>query len=655
MGENMNGNAQLFNEHLNKSANFAIYEGLLNTKALSSEFKWIEFYERITEPLISTNKNTPLIGAYKIKDGYKRSNANVEEISALCFDLDSTKGRTFEEIVSLVCKYAGVVHTTHSHTKENPRFRVILALTEPISVQDFQKVREAFLFFNPELAGLIDKSCSDPSRAYYLFSYPKERENLAQCCVLYGEPINPKGLSIPKDPQYKQYEAPIKSTPSYEIPIAEGGRNSELARYVGGLIARGLDISETLSRAIEHNKTFLPPLDINEVHSVNRKIWNTHLNNQNKLPASQAEIEVTKSVGYSLIGAGNLLDTLPPPREWVIGDFLPKKIVAAMIAAGGTGKSILGLHIAASIASGTSLFATFFPSKPAKVIFISGEDDLAELHRRLYKVTQGLSTAVKDLISQNLFFLDLADSFELFTTKSPHQDAKITNVPSKICEAVKDIAGDDIGLVIIDPISRFRGGEENLATDTTRFVQALQQIRDQLNTCVLALHHVNKGAKTNGATQNNARGSSAFIDGVRLVFELNSLTPEDLKRKYGSVFSESRMLLLQSVKSNYGKPIDPIYLSRRDDGSLELQTVLPTDHQNKAILQEIKMSGLSKNQFKVQYGDAQGKFSLSEKALARKLEELESLGFLSISERKPMQITALGEELLSRHSAGTKN
>jgi hypothetical protein len=108
------------------------------------------------------------------------------------------------------------------------------------------------------------------------------------------------------------------------------------------------------------------------------------------------------------------------------------------------------------------------------------------------------------------------------------------------------------------------------------------------------------------------------------------------------------MLLLQTVKSNYGKPIDPLYLLRRDDGSLELQSMLPSDHQNKAILQEIKMSKLSKNQFKETYGDAKGKFGLSEKALVRKLEELKESGFLTIGERKPMALTDLGEELLNR-------
>jgi RecA-family ATPase len=632
-------------KHLNGRSDFALYENLKNTVAISDNLQWKELYERITAPIVSKNKDIPLLGPYKIEDGQRRSNQNVEKVSALCFDIDNSKGRSFEEIVRLVEQYAGVIHTTHSHTKDNPRFRIIFALCEQITVEKYSEVRNAFLFYNQELSSIIDVSCSDPSRAYYLFSYPPERNDLAQCFVLLGEPINPSRFYIPIESNIPKLKSAQLMNKVDDSPTTEGGRNNRLARYVGGLIAKGFEQNETLNQAIELNMTFIPPLDLDEVNEVNRKIWKTHAN---KLKPFDIRVDDPIKSSYKLVSAANFLNLIPPQREWCIKEFLPKKIVATMIAAGGTGKSILALHIAVAIASGTSLFAKYFPDKPAKVVFISGEDDLAELHRRLHKVTQGLGDSVKELVSNNLHFIDLADSFDLFTSKSAHQDAKITSVPSRICSAIINSIGDDVGLVIIDPISRFRGGEENLAADTTRFVQALQQIRDQLNTTVLTLHHVNKGARMNGATQNNARGSSAFIDGVRLVFELNSLSPEDLKRKYGSAFSESRMLLLQTVKSNYGKPIDPLYLLRCDDGSLELQSMLPTDHQNKAILQEIKMSKLSKNQFKETYGDAKGKFGLSEKALVRKLEELKENEFLIIGERKPMTLTASGEELLNK-------
>jgi hypothetical protein len=178
------------------------------------------------------------------------------------------------------------------------------------------------------------------------------------------------------------------------------------------------------------------------------------------------------------------------------------------------------MHIAVSVSSGSSIFGKYLPTSPSKVIFISGEDDANELKRRLHKVATNLPANINQNVKKNLHFIDLADSFELFTERSSKGEVSITKVPEKICSQIKAIVGDEVGLVIIDPISRFRGGEENLAADTTRFVQALQQIRDRLNACVLTLHHVNKQSGGNGVTQNNARGSSAFIDGVRLVYPM---------------------------------------------------------------------------------------------------------------------------------------
>lgn len=400
-----------------------------------------------------------------------------------------------------------------------------------------------------------------------------------------------------------------------------------------------------MQTVIEWNKTLIPPLEMAELIRTHENIWKIHTH---KHPYTEQEAVkvIAKKKSFNLIPAIKLLETDPPKREWVIQDFLPRKIVGSIIAAGGTGKSFLAMHIAVSVASGSSLFNRFQPTRPMKVVFISGEDDCPELQRRLHKAASFLPMHIRNNINVNLHFMDFADSFELFTAKTNKGEVSITDVPSLICEQINSEIGSDIGLVIIDPISRFRGGEENMAADTTRFVQALQQIRDRLNTCVLTLHHVNKQSGGNGASQNNARGSSAFIDGVRLVYQLNNLTDTEVEKMYGKSSLMPKLLTLQSVKSNYGRPIEPITLSRKDDGSLELFGMVAGDHQRKAILQEIRISGLSKTQFKDAYGNAKGKFALSEKALVKKLDEFVEAKLLVTPSRSPMFLTDLGQKML---------
>jgi len=637
----------LIQENLNIKSDFALFNNIKSIQANQAHKSLRSITKQLSTPIESNQKDTFLVGPYKLGPDGKRANQNIETVSALVFDIDEPKGYTFEDIVALTSDYFGVLHTTWSHTKDAPRYRLVIHLKKEIAACDFSEVRDNFLFFNPELASIVDTACKDISRAYYWFSYPPERSENAQCCVLMGNPINPRQFKTPATRGHG-----LNLLGAYNLPIAaliqggisEGSRNKNLASLIGSLIKNGASRHETYSTVMDWNKSLKPPLPIAEVERTHNSIWKTHVSKNPDHLIQDNVLLYQPSRTFDLIPAGNLLATLPPRREWVIENFLPSKIVAAIIAAGGTGKSYLAMHTAVSVASGTALFERYVPKYPAKVVFISGEDDTPELQRRLHKAVAGLSPQQVELINQNLHFIDLADSFELFTERTSKGEVDITQVPSMICDQIIKEVGPNIGLVIVDPVARFRGGEENLAADATRFVQALQQIRDQLNTCVLALHHVNKGAGT-GGNQNNARGSSAFIDGVRLVFQLNALLEPEIRKSYGNPLGLPQLLTLQSVKSNYGKPAEPMVLARRDDGSLELFDVVAKDHQQNDLLKEIEGCNLSKTQFKELYGGVKKKFGLAEKELLKRLEQLKQEGFITIPNRGAMTVTESGKKL----------
>ncbi len=641
------------NNVLNQEVKYPIsfYGNLTSTEAKTIEVTWDKVCTKLAEPIISDTKEVSLYGPYRLDDGATRSNNNVREVSWLVFDIDDAQGRLAQDIVNLVIDYDAILHSTWSHTKENPRYRLIINLLNPIPAKHFSTVRNGFLFFNAELASIIDKACSDPSRAYYLFSYPNERKDYAEYIVNKGRPLDTATCLMPTQsnaqPLVINTSTPISSVASGGL--IEGGRNNALTIFVGGLIGKGKSFNDSLSLALAWNETLLPPMDESEVIRTHQSIWKTHLRNHPEITSQTIAPVQAQSIvkQFTLVPASDLLASPPPPREWLLTEFLPKKIVASIIAAGGTGKSFLAMHIAVALAAGSSLFSKYIASTPSKVVFISGEDDKIELQRRLHSVTQGMPPNLIKSISSNIQFIDLADSFELFTYKPPSGEVSMTTVPVDLVNAIKQKLGDEVGLVIVDPVSRFRGGEENSAGDTTRFVQALQYIRDQLSATVLTLHHVNKGAKTNGSTQNNARGSSAFIDGVRLVYELNAISEEEVKKQFGASGLIPRLMTLNSVKSNFRKPIEPLTLAKKTDGSLELFTMQAGQHQKLAILQEIKASQLSKTQFKQTYGSATGKFGLSEKALVQKLDEYAKDGLINVSSRAAMQLTKSGESLLT--------
>ena len=638
---------QCLQQQLDVKNDFALFKNIKSITAKQAHKSLRNVTRQLSTPIESIEKDTLLVGPYKLGPEQKRANRNIESISALVFDIDEPKGYTFDDITALTSDYFGIVHTTWSHTQERPRYRVLIHLSEEISAADFVVMRDNFLFFNSELASIVDTACSDISRAYYWFSYPPEKANDAQCCVLMGSLLDPSNLKTPKYVDQARVESSIFQSQLQTIlqgGAAEGSRNKNLASFVGGLIKKGLTRIETYDEANRWNQKLSSPLPLDEVERTHNSIWNTHLRNNPSSDQGLSQTYIGNAKRFDLIPAAGLLATLPPKRDWVIDGFLPSNIVAAIIAAGGTGKSYFAMHTAVCVASGTSLFGRHQSKSPAKVVFISGEDDRHELQRRLHKVVAGLSPQARSLINQNLHFIDLADSFELFTERNSKGEMEITKIPGLICDQIISQIGLDIGLVIVDPAARFRGGDENFAADATRYVQALQQIRDKLNTSVLCLHHVNKGAGT-GGNQNNARGSSAFIDGVRLVFQLNALLEPEIRKSYGNPLALPPLLTLQSVKSNYGKPAEPMILARRDDGSLELFDVIAEDHQQNELLKEIEVCKLSKTQFKELFGGIKKKFGLAEKALLEKLEQLNREGLIAIPNRGVMTVTESGKKL----------
>jgi RecA-family ATPase len=303
--------------------------------------------------------------------------------------------------------------------------------------------------------------------------------------------------------------------------------------------------------------------------------------------------------------------------------------------------------MAVASASGGMFLDDFISEKPIKVVFISGEDDQNELNRRLRSAIKTFSNSYKDLVKQNLSFIDFSSSFELFTNKLSYGETTITETPAKLIEMIQGKLGDEVGLIIIDPVSRFRGGEENSAPDTTRFVQTIQLLSEQLNSTVLLVHHVNKNARINGTGQNNARGSSALVDGVRLVMELNALSDKEMKDQFNITPGTKELLSLSVVKSNYGKKIMPITVEKTDDGSFVPFRQERGDYRKIEVLKKIQEKPSTKTEFRDKFGGVKKYFALSEKALVSLLDEMEEAGLIKIPLRGNMEITELGLASLS--------
>jgi hypothetical protein len=115
---------------------------------------------------------------------------------------------------------------------------------------------------------------------------------------------------------------------------------------------------------------------------------------------------------------------------------------------------------------------------------------------------------------------------------------------------------------------------------------------------------------------------------------------------FGDLVTGRDVLSLRCIKSNYGKAPEPIYLQRRDDGTLSKLDQNPSETRERKLLEKIHEAGLTKSQFRDRFAGVSGEFGLSEKALVREIESLVSLGLVEAPDRNPMTVTETGR---SRH------
>lgn len=265
--------------------------------------------------------------------------------------------------------------------------------------------------------------------------------------------------------------------------------------------------------------------------------------------------------------AKHLLAMTPPPQRFVIEGMLPEPVAAAVVAPGSTGKSFFLMQIAACVTTGTPFMGQAIPN-PGAVLMYGAEDDESEMSRRLHAIAQEY-----EWDGDRLDIEELGERFYPFSCVG--QDNRLVKdgerVESKI-QGLIDTAGaiPDLRLIILDPVSRFRAGEENNNDDNTRFAEALEHIRQQTGVTVLVAHHSRKGS--DGDSVDDMRGGSAFSDALRFVATLSRPNEERAKLLGLEWADAKKMARYRVVKSNYRTDVDEFWMRSGVGGVLK-----PTD------------------------------------------------------------------------------
>lgn len=255
----------------------------------------------------------------------------------------------------------------------------------------------------------------------------------------------------------------------------------------------------------------------------------------------------------------------PPNRKYLFNGHLPTGIVGGIIAVGGTGKSYLIVALSMALATGTEL-GPLKPPKAFKVLYLAGEDPPDELHNRIFDTSQALwgDKPPKELM-ENFFTKSVVGEIGPLLRKDYQGNLEVSLDYQWLDETLTSLA--DIEVLIIDPLSKFYGLDENDNSHCARWIACLEAMARKHKLTILFSHHESK-ARSGDMTQASSRGGSALTDGCRWVANLRSMDSQTAK-KYG--VNQKDYIEFDITKNNYAAKLNAsIYFKRNSEGVLEV-------------------------------------------------------------------------------------
>jgi len=221
--------------------------------------------------------------------------------------------------------------------------------------------------------------------------------------------------------------------------------------------------------------------------------------------------------------------------EFILKDYLPipKKAVTLLSAKGGAGKSWLVLQLALK-----------FINQTGKKVFawLSEDPDFAT-KKRAEKILNEIlinhnDTKYFDInhsIYNNFCYLG-SETRPFHLIEYDYKNKKINPLFYKLKHTLKDF-----DFIILDPLIAFFGGDENNNSQAREFMNLLTEWADKEDKAILGVHHNNK------STTGGIRGASAFVDAVRLQYQL--YLPSELNEEN---LLPNNYRIVKVIKDNWG-------------------------------------------------------------------------------------------------------
>ena len=237
-----------------------------------------------------------------------------------------------------------------------------------------------------------------------------------------------------------------------------------------------------------------------------------------------------------VVPAAELAGVPVPSRAWIVPDLIPSSTVTILSGDGGTGKSLLSAQLAVAVATAHEWLGR--EVKPGPVVFVSAEDDLDEIHRRLADIAASQGLDLADL--GDLYIVPLAGRDAVMG--APEGRSGIINKTPLWDGFEKLVVSLQPVLVVLDNLADVFAGNEIARSEARQFVGILRGLAIDNGLAVVLLSHPSLTGINSGT---GASGSTAWNNSVRSRLYLDRVLERD------EVETDQNMQVLRTMKANY--------------------------------------------------------------------------------------------------------
>lgn len=246
------------------------------------------------------------------------------------------------------------------------------------------------------------------------------------------------------------------------------------------------------------------------------------------------------------------------PREPVLGTFLYKRFVTALISPPGVGKTTFGLQVALSIATARPLLGQRYAPRlpPSPAFYWTQEDDLDEIRLRLTAAMRHAGITWQDTLDDHgRSRLHLCSGVERPLAMAVLGSDRRTVLPSQdAADVLRYIEAHGIVSAFFDPLTELHPADENDNGQVGKVARVFRTIAVRANAAVCIVHHTRKpnGADASGSAgdMNSGRGASALMGVARRASTMYALD-KDCAKLFGIPEADRHgYVRLDDAKSN---------------------------------------------------------------------------------------------------------